>query len=75
MECFDKKSLKIWVMPNDLTKIFLKYGWVGAITTPILKISLGKNDVTGYVMTSSNIYPRKVIMNVVLMFGSSLLTF
>ena len=33
-------------------------GW--ALTSPILKSSLRKNDVTRHVMTSSNIYPRKV---------------
>ena len=30
-------------------------GW--ALTMPILKSGLGKNDVTGHVMTSSKIYP------------------
>ena len=35
--------------------------WV--LTTPILKNSLGENDITEN-------YPRKVVMNVVLMFGS-----
>ena len=48
-------------------------GW--ALTTPILKSSLGKNDVTCHVMISSKIYPRKVVMNVVLLFGSSFLPF
>ena len=48
-------------------------GWV--LTTPVLKSSLGKNDVTGHVMTQSKYYPCKVVMNVVLMFGSSFLSF
>ena len=48
-------------------------GW--ALTMPIFKSSLGKNDVTGHVMTLSKIYPCKVVMNVVLMFGSSFLSF
>ena len=48
-------------------------GWV--LTTPVLKSSLGKNNITGHVMTLSKYYPCKVIMNVVLMFGSSILSF
>ena len=46
-----------------------------ALTTHILKSSLGKNDVTGHVTTSSKIYPCKVVMNVALMFGSLFLLF
>ena len=46
-----------------------------ALTTHILKSSLGKNDVTGHVTTSSKIYPCKVVMNVALMFGPLFLLF
>ena len=45
------------------------------LTKPILKSSLGKKNATGHVKTSSNIFPRKVVMNVVLMFGPSFLSF
>ena len=34
-----------------------------------------ENDVTGHVMISLKIYSPKVVMNVVLMFGSSFLSF
>ena len=57
-------------MLNVLTKNSLKYGLVGAYTL-ILKNSLEKNYVTGHVTTSSKIYTRKVVMKIVLMFGSS----
>ena len=43
------------------------------LTKPILKSSLGKNDATGHVKISSKNFPRKVVMNVVLMFGPSFL--
>ena len=46
-----------------------------ALTAPILKSSLGKNDVTCHKMTSSKNIPRKVVMNVVLMFSPSFLSF
>ena len=61
-------------MLNVFTKNYLKYGWVGANHTHFEK-QFRENDVTGYVMPSSKIYPRKVVMNVVLMFGSSFLSF
>ena len=50
-------------------------GWPGANHAHFEKNSLGKNDVTGHVMTSSKICPRKVVMNVVLMFDLSFLSF
>ena len=57
-------------MLNVLRKNSLKYGLVGAYTL-ILKSSLEKNYVTGHVTTSSKIYTRKVVIKIVLMFGSS----
>ena len=45
------------------------------LTTPILKRSLGENDVKFHLMTSSKIYQRKVEINILLMFGSSFLSF
>ena len=44
-----------------------------ALTTPILKSSLGEMVVTGHVMTLK-IHPRKAVMNVLLMFSLSFLS-
>ena len=61
-------------MLNVLTKNSLKHGWVGANHAHFEK-QFRENDVTGDVMTSSRISARKVVMNVVLMFNSSFLSF
>ena len=61
-------------MLNVLTKNPLNYGWVGANQAHFER-SLGENDVTFHLMTSSKIYQRKVEINILLMFGSSFLSF